>query len=176
MGINRKIKVLILVAVIVGAMELATMPSTLASDHDTFTLSVKGYYIGLTVDRDSWNVNHGVQVEVPSTYYTNSESNIFTANTTIISVNVDVKLQITTDGATWHAATSGNGPGPNTYKLSESINQWTSKVQIVTAPATIIKSNMAPGTQTFDLRMDTPTSSTTGSEQTITLTVSVIAH
>jgi hypothetical protein len=46
---------------------LAAIPSTLASDHDTFNLTVKGYYIGLTVDRDSWNVNHGVPVELSST-------------------------------------------------------------------------------------------------------------
>jgi len=59
MGIKRKIKVLMLVTATVGATVLAARPSTLASDHDSFNLSVKGYYIGLTVDRNSWNVNHG---------------------------------------------------------------------------------------------------------------------
>ncbi|MCJ7826393.1 hypothetical protein MUP56_02135 [Patescibacteria group bacterium] len=154
--INKKIKVLMLVTVTVEAMFLAAISSTLASDHDTFNLTVKGYYIGLTVDRDSWNVNHGVPGELSSTYYTNAESKTFTANTTTSSVNVNVKLQITTDGATWHAVTSGQNAGADRYKLSESLDLWLHQVQIVTTSATTIKSDMTPGTQPFDLKMNTP--------------------
>jgi hypothetical protein len=144
--ISRKIKILVLVTVTMGAMVLAAIPSTLASDSDTFNLSVKGYYIGLTIDRDSWNVDHGAAVEMSSNYQTNSESNTFTANTSQSSVNLDVKLQITTDGATWHAATGGQNAGADKYKLSAGLDLWLHQVQIVTTSVTTIKSDMTPGT------------------------------
>jgi hypothetical protein len=172
--ISRKIKVLMLVAITIGTMILAGIPSTLAGDSDTFDITVTGQYITLAVDKASWSVNSGVLVAMSRSYYTNA-TDTFTADSTGSSVNVDVKLQITTDGATWHAATSGNNPAADTYKLNASIDTWSTQVQILTASATIIKTNLAAGQQTFDLKFMSPTSTTTGTQQTITVTASAIA-
>jgi hypothetical protein len=79
------------------------------------------------------------------------------------------------DGAIWHVTANGQSPGADRYKLSESLDLWLYLVQIVTASATTIKSDMAPGTQSFDLKIQTPTSPTTREAQTIAITASVVS-
>jgi len=101
----------------------------------------------------------------------------FIADMDNTTVNTDLKLQITNDAADWSAATSGNGPGTDIYRLNASIDTWSSESQIVTASATTISTNIAAGqNETFDLRFDAPTASTTGSQQTITVTASLVKH
>jgi hypothetical protein len=171
---SRKIKVLMLVAILAGTTMLAGLPSTLADSTDTFTITVTGQYIVFTVNNETWSVNGGTPVAMSHNYYTNT-SKTFIADSTGSSVNVDIKLRITTDGTNWNAATEGNDPASNTYRLGASIDTWSSSHQIVTAGTTTIDTGHEAGTQKFDLEFMSPTSTTTGSLQTITVTASAIA-
>jgi len=171
---SRKIKVLMLVAITIGTTILAGLPSTLADSTDTFTITVKGQYIVFSVNNATWSVNGGTAVAMSHNYYTNA-SDTFTADSTGSSVNVDLKLQITTDGSDWTAATTGNNPGADIYKLNASINTWSTQIQILAGSPTTIKTNLVAGEQAFDLKFMSPTSTTTGALQTITVTASAVA-
>jgi hypothetical protein len=92
------------------------------------------------------------------------------------TVNTDLKLQVTNDGADWTAATSGNGPGADTYRLNSSIDIWVAdENQILTASATTISAGVVAGNnETFDLRFDAPTSTTVSTQQSITVTSTIV--
>jgi hypothetical protein len=163
---SRKIKVLMLVAITVGTTVLAGLPSTLAGDFDTFTVTVKGQYLTLSIAKESWSVNGGTAVAM-STAYNTTVADTFTADVTGSSSSVDLKLQITTDGATWK---SDDAAGADKYTLYSSIDAGSTwPDHIITASATTISSGVAT-TETFDLKFNSPTSTTTGTLQTITVT------
>lgn len=171
---NEKIKVLMTATLLVTVFLIAASPTLLAGTSDTFTVAVTGEYIECNVIQASWSVNSGTPVEMSESYYTNATDTL-TADTSNSSVAIDIKLQITSDASTWSAATSGNGAAADTYRLNASIDTWSNQVQVITASQTTIKSSLAAGNdQTFDLRFDAPTSTTTGTQQTVTLTASAI--
>jgi uncharacterized membrane protein affecting hemolysin expression len=93
------------------------------------------------------------------------------------TVNTDLKLQVTNDGADWTAATSGNGPGADIYRLNASIDSWVTEFQIITASVTTISLDIVAGqNETFDLRFDAPTSTTVSTQQSITVTSTLVEH
>jgi len=132
-----------------------------------------GEYIWMEITPTQWNIG---TVQMGASYWTNS-SNTFTCVKDNCTVYTDLSLQITNDAADWSAATSGNGPGADVYRLNASSDSWSTEHQIVTASDTVIASNIPPTqNQTFDLRFDSPTSSTTGDQQTITITATLAKH
>ena len=131
-------------------------------------------FLWIDITNTSWALGN---VVMGTSTYTNETGVTFIADMDNCTVNTDLKLQITTDGTTWNAATSGNSPASNIYRLNASIDTWVNQFQIVTASATTISSDITAGqNETFDLRFDAPTSSTTGTEQTITTTASLVKH
>lgn len=164
-----------LVALTIGTTVLAALPSTPACNTDTFVITVKGQYITLSVDLTAWNVNDGDPVAMSTSYYTDDthEDNTFTADATGSSQAVDLKLEITSDGATWNCGTS---VGADTYALYSSIDGGTSYLlgPIASGSATTIKTGLTT-TQEFDLKFNSPSSTTTGTTQTITVTASAVA-
>ena len=150
-------------------------PTILADTTDTFTVTVTGEYIECNILETSWSVNSGTPVEM-STSYDTTGGDTLTADTSNSSVNIDLKLQITDAAATWVAATTGNAPAADTYRLNASTDAFVGHdVQILLASQTTISSPVLAGQdETFDLRFDSPTSTTTGVQQTITLTASAI--
>jgi hypothetical protein len=145
-----------------------------AADTDTFDIIVQGEYLFINVTNTSWNL--GV-VAMGSHHYTNETSNTWIADLDNTSVASDLSLQITNDATDWSAATSGNGPGADIYRLNASIDTWATENQIVTASDTVISSNIPAGNnETFDTRFDAPTSTSTGAQQTITVTATLSKH
>ena len=149
-------------------------PQVSAATTDTFDIIVQGEYLYIDITNTSWNL--GV-VAMGSHHWTNETGVTWIADLDNTSVNTDLSLQITNDAADWSAATSGNGPGADVYRLNASSDSWSTEHQIVTASDTVIASNIPPTqNQTFDLRFDSPTSSTTGDQQTITITATLAKH
>jgi hypothetical protein len=172
---NMKIKIISTMGILITLIILLISPTILADTTDTFTVTVTGEYIECNIIQATWSVNGGTPV-LMSTSYDTTSGDTFTADTSNSSVAIDLKLQITGAAATWTAATSGNGPGADTYRLNASTDTFNvHDVQILLASQTTISSSIAAGQdETFDLRFDSPTSTTTGVQQTITLTASAI--
>jgi len=156
-------------------MVLSFIPMDVSADQtsDTFDITVSGEYIWIDITNASWAIG---TVSMSSVSYTNETGETFIADMDNTTVNTDLKLQITADAATWSSATAGNGAGVDTYRLNASIDIWSaSDVQIVTASATTISTSITAGNnETFDLRFDAPTSTSTGGQQSLTVTTSLV--
>lgn len=156
----------ILIEIIMIAAVMLVVPIINAGTSDTFTITVTGEYLECNILEDSWAIG---TVAMSSSSWTNETGDTLNADIDNSTVNVDFRLQITSDAAIW---SSGSPPAADIYRLNASINTWSSQIQVTGSATTIVS-----GTQTdqpFDLRFDAPTSTTTGQEQTITVTGSVI--
>ena len=144
-----------------------------AATSDTFDITVTGEFLWIDITNTSWALG---TVAMSSITYTNETGVTFIADMEDSSVTTDLKLQVTGDGVTWNAAVAAASPGADTYRLNASIDTWSADDnQIVTASATTISSSIAAGNnETFDLRFDAPTSTTVGTEQSITVTASLV--
>ena len=174
MGKNN-IKILSAIGILISLTLLVISPTILADATDTFTVTVTGEYIECNIVEATWSVNSGTPV-VMSTSYDTTGGGTLNADTSSSSVAIDLKLQITADAATWSAAIAAAAPAADTYRLNASTDAFVAHdVQIITASATTISSGIAAGQdETFDLRFDSPTSTTTGVQQSITVTASAI--
>lgn len=158
------VELIIILAVILVA------PIIYADTSDTFNITVTGEYIECNIIEDSWAI--GV-VAMSSSSWTNETSDTLNADIDNSTVNVDFRLQITSDAATWSSSSSGSPPAADAYRLNASANAWSTQIQVISASvATLVSGTQTD--QTFDLRFDAPTSTTTGQQQTITVTGSVI--
>ena len=139
---------------------------------DTFDITVTGEYLWIDITNATWAIG---TVAMSSLTWTNETGKTFIADMDNCTVNTDLKLQVTNDGADWTAATSGNEAGADTYRLNASIDIWVAdENQILTASTTTISSNIVAGNnETFDLRFDAPTSTTVSTQQSITVTATV---
>ena len=141
---------------------------------DTFDITVTGEYLWIDITNATWAIG---TVAMSSLTWTNETGITFIADMDNCTVNTDLKLQITNDGADWTAATSGNGPGADTYRLNASIDSWVTEFQIVTASVTTISLDIVAGqNETFDLRFDAPTSTSVSTQQSITVTATLVEH
>ena len=147
-----------------------------AGTSDTFDITVTGEFIWMDITNASWALG---TVMMSSYKWTNETAVTFIADMDNCTVNTDLKLQITVDGTIWNAATSGNSPGTDTFRLNASIDTWAGGAhtgdQILLASQTTISSNIVAGNnETFDLRFDTPTSTSTADQQTMTITATIV--
>lgn len=144
---------------------------TIGGDYHPLTESL---IIWIDVTNASWDLGN---IVMDSSTWTNETGKTFIADMDNCTVNTDLKLQVTNDGADWSAATSGNGPGADIYRLNASIDSWVTEFQIVTASVTTISLDIVAGqNETFDLRFDAPTSSSTGNQQGMTITATLVEH
>jgi len=167
----------ILIAIVSFCMVVAPlmMRPVNAATSDTFDITVTGEFIWIDITNASWAIG---TITMSNNVWTNETGKTFIADMDNCTVNTDLKLQITNDGADWTAATSGNEPGSDTYRLNSSIDIWVAdENQIITASQVTISTNIALGNnETFDLRFDTPTATTTANQQSITVTATVVKN
>lgn len=138
---------------------------------DTFDITVTGEYLWIDITNASWAI--GV-MPLSASNYTNETGLTFIADIDNCSINTDLSLQITSDGATWNDAAI---PGADEYRLNASIDTWAADNGTLLSEVgdTTISAGITAGqNETFDLRFDTPTSSTTGTAQSITLTATIV--
>ena len=143
--------------------------------NETYHFTTLDEFLWIDITNSSWSLGN---VLMGSSTFTNETGITFIAGMDNTTVNTDLKLQITNDATDWSAATSGNGADVNTYRLNASIDIWVADDnQIIVASATTISSDITAGqNETFDLRFDAPTASTTGVLQTITTTATLVKH
>lgn len=79
-----------------------------------------------------------------------------------------------TGGTAW--TISGTSIGADQYKHSFSTNSGSTYTAMTTTPGTLATNKAASGTQNFDLKINTPSSTTDYQQKTITVTVSASAH
>ena len=146
-----------------------------AATSDTFDITVTGEFIWIDITNASWVIG---TITMSTSVWTNETAIAFIADMDNCTVATDLKLQITVDGADWTATTTGNDPAADTYRLNSSIDPaWGNENETLTGVATTISSNIAVGNnESFDLRFDTPTATTTGDQQSITVTASVVKN
>ena len=152
---------------------LATTQSASADNTtDTFDITVTGEYLWIDITNATWEI--GI-MPLSDSRYTNETGITFIADIDNCTVNTDLSLQITTDGATWNDATA---PDADEYRLNASIDVWVADDDNVAeaSPNTISSGITAGQNESFDLRFDSPTSSTTGTGQSITLTATIAKH
>jgi hypothetical protein len=168
---NKKILMLVAISVL-----LTPLLQTVHSDQttDTFDITVTGEFLWIDITNATWAIG---DIAYSASKWTNETGETFIADIDNCTVNTDVLLQITSDATDWTAATSGSTPGTDIYRLNASSDTWSTQGQLTTAAAFTAQSNVNEGTNsTFDLRFDAPTTSSTGDQQTITLTATVQKH
>ena len=140
---------------------------------DSFDITATGEFLWIDITNASWALG---TISMSSHHWTNETDKTFIADMDNSTVNTDLKLQITSDAATWSASTAGNPEGVDTYRLNASIDTWSTENQVIVASATTISSTITAGqNETFDLRFDAPTSTSTGNQQSLTVTASIVA-
>ena len=153
-------------------LSFAPMNASADQTSDTFDITVTGEYLWIDITNLTWAIG---TISMSSVTFTNETGITFIADMSDSSVDTDLKLQVTNDGAQWSAATSGNGIGSDTYRLNASIDTWSAENQVVTASATTISSGITAGQdESFDLRFDAPSSTSVGTQQSITVTASLV--
>lgn len=163
-------KLAVLTAVSLFAM-FAIQPVSADQPTDTFDITMTGEFLWIDITNATWAIG---TVALGSHTYTNETGKTFIADIDNCTVNIDLSLQITSDGATWN---DGATPGADTYRLNASINTWVAECLLSETSDTVISSDYAFGTnETFDLRLDAPTSGTSGAQQTITVTATITKH
>jgi len=131
-------------------------------------------FIWIDITNTSWALGNMV---MGTSSWTNETGKTFIADKDNCTVNTDLKLQVTADASEWSAASTGNDPDANIYRLNSSIDTWSTENQIITTSTTTISSDIPSNqNETFDLRFDAPISTTTGDEQSITITATLIKH
>lgn len=164
-------------AIIAGVVlfALATTQSAIADEpSDTFDITVTGEYLWIDITNATWVIG---TVGLSTSIWTNETSITFIAHIDNCTVNTDLSLQITTDGTVWKSVATGDPPASDVYRLNNSIDTWVAENETLETGDTVIASDITAGqNQSFDLRFDTPTSSTTGTLQTIELTATIVKH
>ena len=156
----------------VSILALFVMQPVNAGTTDTFDITVTGEYLWIDITNASWTIG---TVALSTSIYTNETGITFIADIDNCTINTDLSLQITSDGATWNDAIA---PGADEYGLNASTDIWGADDSGLSEVGdTTISSDITAGqNETFDLRFDTPTSSTTGTEQSITVTATIAKH
>ena len=148
---------------------ISAMQSVNSATTDTFDITVTGEYLWIDITNATWAI--GVMA-LSISKWTNQTGITFIADIDNCTVNTDLSLQITTDGATWKDASAS---GADEYRLNASINVWVAENLLSEVGDTTISSGITAGqNESFDLRFDSPTSSTTSAQQSITITATIV--
>ena len=154
---------------------LSFAPMNVSADQtsDTFDITVTGEFLWIDITNATWAIG---TISMSSVTFTNETGITLIADMDNTTVTVDLKLQITNDGADWSACIAGNAAGADIYRLNSSIDIWVADTNtIVTASATTISSGITTGNnESFDLRFDAPTSTSVGTQQSITTTATLV--
>jgi hypothetical protein len=167
---NRRKNVILLV---VTSLFLTPFIQTMLADQttDTFDITVTGEYLWIDITNATWAIG---DIAYSTSTWTNETGVTFIADIDNCTVNTDVKLQITGAASDW---SDGTTAAADTYRLNASTDDWSTEINVKSASETVVQSDVNEGQNcTFDLRFDSPTTSSTGDEQTITITATVQKH
>jgi hypothetical protein len=163
-------KILLLVAT---SLFLTPLLQPILADNttDTFDITVTGEFLWIDITNASWAIG---DVTYSTSTWTNETGSTFIADIDNCTVNTDVKLQITGAATDW---SDGSSPTADTYRLNASSDDWSTEINVQSSAEQVVQSDVTEGQNcTFDLRFDSPTTSSTGDQQTITITATVQKH
>ena len=169
------------ISLIVGMLVLTcffSMPVFAGVDDDNLNVTCYGSYLELNIINVSWDI--GV-VQMSTSYFTNETSETQDGDThnCTPAVMIDFSMVISAEPSVWNTIWRGNETtGPNLFSINASSDVWVaSNEQLNLTTYYDVESNFDPANNvTFDLKLKTPTSSTTGSLQTIVLNGKVEVH
>ena len=149
-----------------------------ATDNDNLNVTCYGSYLELNIINASWDI--GV-IDMSTSYWTNETSETQDGDTynCTPAVMIDFSMVISAESADWNTIWRGNeSTGANLFSINASSDVWVaSNEQLNLTTYYDIKSNFDPANNvTFDLKLKTPTSTTTGALQTIVLNGKVEVH
>jgi len=161
----------ILSLIVGGLLTVCMMPGLVLTvrglDSDTFLVTMSGSYLECNIINASWNIG---TVAMSNSYWTNETGETERADTSnsTAGTNLDFEMTVSTDAVTWNIDTA---PGANKYQMNATSNNWTGQVKLQSVVYGDVRANFAPASNVFfDLRFDSPTSTTVGATQSITLT------
>lgn len=173
---NTKKWTVFLVAVLF-TMFMVSVPNTMGADNDNFDVTCSGAYLECNILNASWDI--GV-VQMSTSYWTNETSETQDAETynSTAGVNLDFEMVISSDAAVWYTVWAENyTTGADQYKLNATSDVWTTQAALNVTTYADVDSDFDPANNvSFDLRFDSPTSTTTGAQQTVTLNGKVTVH
>ena len=152
-------------------------PTAFADDNDNFDVTMSGAYLECNIVNASWAIG---TVQMSTSYWTNETVETQTADThnSTAGTNLDFEMVISSDGTVWYTVWAENfTTGANQYKLNGTSDSWVAQTAINITSYADVDDNFDPANNvSFDLRFDSPTSTTTGAQQTITLNGKVTVH
>lgn len=152
-----------------------------AADNDNFAVTMNGAYLECNIDNTTWAIG---TVTMSTTYWTNGTEtslnvsiNVDTNNCTA-GTNIDFPMAISSDAATWKTVWDINfTTGPDQYKLNATSDCFATQVALNLTTYADVDDDFDPANNvTLDLRFASPTSTTTGVGQSITLNGKVEVH
>ena len=148
-----------------------------AADNDNFDVTMSGAYLECNIINASWAIG---TVQMSTSYWTNETSETQEADVTNCTqgTNIDFEMVVSGDATTWHTVWAENfTTGADQYKLNATDNTWSTQAALnITTYADVALNHDPVADIAFDLRFDSPTSTTTGVQQTITLNGKVTVH
>ena len=174
-NMNEKTKKILPILLVTALVASTFVMSAYAGTTDTFTVTVRGKYLDIQVNVSTWSINSDASIDMSSTHWSNvsDAAPFFTAILFNNSVATDLKLHVSSDGADW---TVGDAAGADTYVINATHDLWVTPAECInlTDGAVTLKAGISIATnQTFDLRFEAPSSTTSGDLQTITITATV---
>lgn len=175
--IAKKIVSLLIAGIVTFCLTPAFFQNVEGLDNDNFLVTMSGRYLECNIINASWNIG---TVTMSNNYWTNETGETEKAETynSTAGTNLDFEMVISADAATWYTVWSTNyTTGADQYKLNASSDAWVGQTALNVTTYADVKANFAPAANaTFDLRFDSPTSTTTGVGQSITLNGKVTIH
>lgn len=152
-----------------------------ATDNDNFAVTMNGAYLEVNIDNTTWAIG---TVQMSTTYWTNGTPtslnvsiNVDTHNCTA-GTNIDFPMVISADAATWYTVWATNWTtGADQYKLNATSDCFATNASLNLSTYADVDNDFDPANNvTLDLRFASPTSTTTGVAQSITLNGKVEIH
>lgn len=169
--------IVLLIGILIAICTMPTIfPVAQAVDNDDFSVTMYGAYLECNIINTTWAIG---TVQMSTSYWTNATDTIVvdTHNCTA-GTNIDFPMVISADAATWKTVYSENDTtGPDQYKLNATSDAWVTQTALNVTVYADVDDNFDPANNvSLDLRFDSPTSTTTGIQQTITLNGKVEVH
>lgn len=154
--------------------------SVSAADSDTMTVTFSGAYLECNILNATWAIGTVNMSAITPHYWTNASGETQTADVTNCTPgsNIDYEMAITVNPATWLPVYFGNfTTGADSYKLNASDDSWVTQMALENTTYHDVADNHDPVADiAFDMRFDTPSSTSTGAAQSMTLTGKVTIH
>lgn len=157
-------------------LSVNSIPTVYAADNDNVNVTCYGSYLECNIVNLSWDIG---TVQMSTSYWTNDTDTLHveTHNSTA-GTNIDFEMAISADAADWNRIWPENETTEaDGYRLNTTSDAWVSQAGMNISVYADVDDNFAPGDNvTLDMRFDSPTSTTTGAQQTITLNGKVTVH